>query len=359
MTITITQVYNNNITLTPSQFQSPIHDASKMVPQLFPPRHVYFPSNPSHTSTVILLHDTNSTGAELAAALDVSTTPATETATAGNPKSIFEHFPSCRWVFPSAQPRQIDICYASRGNWINVDVDVAVAVDTDANEDTDPGANSLQQPQPQLSPSTKDVDNNYNNNADQNDDLETCVEYILQVVEEEIIRLDGDSRRVVLGGFGQGMAVAIAALLAAQRRLGGFVGVSGWVPHPERIGSLAGRGRGLLVENEARMGASEGSAGADGVEVDPGADSMLETPVLLSYLEDDPCVDIQTALTVDETLNRLGFVKVVWDACPSSPQGEGSLLHLHQLNTIMGFLTEVFDHEGSNLPQDDMLGYST
>ncbi|KAF7131306.1 hypothetical protein CNMCM5793_004420 [Aspergillus hiratsukae] len=142
-----------------------------MVVQLFPPRHVYFPSTPVHTCTVILLHDTNSTGAELAAALAAST------ATAG--KSIFEHFPSCRWVFPSAQPRQTDTCHASRGNWI----------ETQANAD----AVSPQQAQAQ--PSTQDKD------KDEGEDLEAGVEYIQQIVEEEVGRLAGDSRRVVLGDW--------------------------------------------------------------------------------------------------------------------------------------------------------------
>ncbi|GIK04688.1 hypothetical protein Aspvir_008781 [Aspergillus viridinutans] len=307
-----------------------------MVAQLFPPRHVYFPSTPSHTSTVILLHDTNSTGAELAAALAASTT-----ATATAEKSIFEHFPSCRWVFPSAQPRQIDTCHASRGDWIDAHIDF----NTDAKEDA--SADSPQQTQAQAQPSTEATDDDTNENRDQN--LKTCVEYILQIVEEEVGRLGGDSRRVVLGGFGQGMAVAAAALLAARRRLGGFVGVNGWVPFAEGIEGLGGRGRGWLAEDEARMGGLEGSSGADGVEVDSEAgEALLETPVLLSYLEDNPCSDIRKGLTACETLNRLGFAKVVWDARPGSQQGEIWLLRSSQLDTIVGFLAEVFGHEGQH-----------
>ncbi|KAF7177084.1 hypothetical protein CNMCM7691_004732 [Aspergillus felis] len=321
-----------------------------MAAQLFPPRHVYFPSNPSHTSTVILLHDTNSTGAELAAALAVSTPTAT-----GKSKSetIFEHFPSCRWVFPSAQPRQIDTCYASKGNWINVDIDIEATTssDADTNEDADANADAdSQQPQPQVqpSPSAEAKDDDENENKDQN--LEACVEYILQIVEEEVGRLGGDSRRVVLGGFGQGMAVAIATLLTARRRLGGFVGVSGWVPFVEGIEGLGGRGRGWLAEDEARMGPSEGSSGVDGVEVNSEAgEALLETPVLLSYLEDDPCVDTRTGLTAYETLNRLGFVKVVWDPRPGSQQGENWLLDASQLDTIVDFLAEVFCGEEQHL----------
>ncbi|RHZ56638.1 hypothetical protein CDV55_101849 [Aspergillus turcosus] len=305
-----------------------------MVVQLFPPRHVYFPSTPVHTCTVILLHDTNSTGAELAAELAAST------ATAG--KSIFEHFPSCRWVFPSAQPRQTDTCHASRGNWIDID---AVA-----NADADADAVSPQQAHP--SPSAKDKDEG----EDEDEELEACVEYILQIVEEEVGRLAGDSRRVVLGGFGQGMAVAVATLIAARRRLGGFVGVSGWVPVPlaGRIEGLGGRGR--LAEDEARMGVSEGLSEEDGVEVDAEAEkvglssalqdgsagSVFETPVLLTYVEDDPYVDIRTGLMAYETLSRLGFVKVVWDPRPGPQQGENWLLDSSQVDTIVDFLAEVF-----------------
>ncbi|KAF4215353.1 hypothetical protein CNMCM5878_008059 [Aspergillus fumigatiaffinis] len=239
---------------------------------------------------------------------------------------------------------QIYTCYASRGNWIDVDVDTGVETDTDSDSDANADADSPQQTQAQAQaqPSTEDKDDE-NEIEGQNDDLETCVEYILQIVEEEVTRLDGDSRRVVLGGFGQGMAVAIAALLAARRRLGGFVGVSGWVPFSESVEGLGGRGQGRLAKDEARMGGS----GVDGVEVDSEADSLLETPVLLSYLEDDPCVDIQTGLTAYETLNRLGFVKVVRDARPGSQQGENWLLDATLLDIIVGFLAEVFGHEGS------------
>ncbi|RHZ62280.1 uncharacterized protein CDV56_103163 [Aspergillus thermomutatus] len=278
--------------------------------QLFPPRHVYFPSTPSHTCTVILLHDTNSTGAELAAALAASTSTATP---AG--KSIFEHFPSCRWA----------------------------------------------QAQAQLSPSAAE-------------DLEVCVESILQIVEEEVVRLAGEGHRVVLGGFGQGMAVAAAALIAQRRRLGGFVGVSGWVPLAGGIDGIVAHG-GLARDEAARVGSEAfrrdsvaGGLGVDGRELDADADadagdvglasapkaplqdgsagSLWETPVLLSYLEDDPCVDIRTGLMAYETLSRMGFVKVIWDPLRASQQGENWLLDSSQLDTIVGFLAEVFGHEG-------------
>ncbi|GIJ83619.1 hypothetical protein Asppvi_002444 [Aspergillus pseudoviridinutans] len=316
-----------------------------MVTQLFPPRHVYFPSSPSHTSTIILLHDTNSTGAELAAALAASTPTATGKSKS---KTIFEHFPSCRWVFPSAQPRQIDTCYASKGNWINVDVDIEATTSSDADVNADADAGSPQQTQAQAQPSAEAKNDDENENKDQN--LEACVEYILQIVEEEVGRLGGDSRRVVLGGFGQGMAVAIATLLTARRRLGGFVGMSGWVPFAEGIEGLGGRGRGWLAEDEARMGGSEGSSGVDGVEVDSEAgEALLKTPVLLSYVEDDACVDTRTGLTAYETLNRLGFVKVVRDPRPGSQQGENWLLDASQFDTIVGFLAEVFGGEEQHL----------
>jgi hypothetical protein len=98
------------------------------------------------------------------------------------------------------------------------------------------------------------------------------------------------------------------------------------------------------------MGGSEGSSGVDGVEVDSEAGkALLETPVLLSYLEDDPYVDTRTGLTAYETLNRLGFVKVVWDPCPGQQQGENWLLDASQLDTIVGFLAEVFGGEEQHL----------
>lgn len=46
-----------------------------------------------------------------------------------------------------------------------------------------------------------------------------------------------NEERIHLGGLSQGYAVALMALLVGGRRLGGVVGISGWLPF---LGALVG-----------------------------------------------------------------------------------------------------------------------
>ncbi|KAF7134095.1 hypothetical protein CNMCM5793_005724 [Aspergillus hiratsukae] len=101
-----------------------------------------------------------------------------------------------------------------------------------------------------------------------------------------------------------------------------------------------------LSEVDGVVDAEAGEVGLSSAPQDGSTGSVWETPVLLTYIEDDPCVDIRTGLTAYETLRRLGFVKVLWDPRPGSQQGENWLLDSSQLDTVVGFLAEVFGHDG-------------
>ena len=60
------------------------------------------------------------------------------------------------------------------------------------------------------------------------DELETSAADVLALVERESAAIGADN--ILLDGISQGCAAAIFALLEGRRRLGGFIGLSSWIP---------------------------------------------------------------------------------------------------------------------------------
>lgn len=281
--------------------------------QLFPPRHVYFPSNPLHDSTVILLHGRGSNGPEFASELAESLT--------SSEKTLFEHFPSCRWVFPSARSQWSEEFQEDLSEWF----------DLPSLEDPD------QEPERQLL------------------GLKESVEYVLRIVDEEIKRLGGDSSRVILGGISQGMAVGLVAMLCAERRIGGFVGAMGWIPLRDKVVALLDRGEkeqalefyrwalGLsTVQLQKKITpAPEDTAPAHQTPETTAKGSPLETPVFLSHSEDDDWVDISLGKAAYDLLVELGL-EVTWKTYREA-EGDGHWLkEPEQFDDIVDFLTKRF-----------------
>ncbi|KAA8900254.1 putative phospholipase/carboxylesterase [Sphaerosporella brunnea] len=88
---------------------------------------------------------------------------------------------------------------------------------------------------------------------EQLDGLREVVEHVHALVDAEVAAGVAEER-ILLGGLSQGCAVALMALLLGGRRLGGMMGMSGWLPFAGEIRrALAGKGMpvGALV-NGAR-----------------------------------------------------------------------------------------------------------
>ncbi|KAL1985855.1 hypothetical protein VTN96DRAFT_7347 [Rasamsonia emersonii] len=272
---------------------------------LFPPRHVYFPSTPKHTSTVILLHARGSNGPDLAFEL------ATSYSSAG--KTIFDHFPSTRWVFPSARARHY---YWSQEQQFRGEDNLPEWFELES-------ADYPHQPIP---------------------GLQDSVSYILRIVDEEVRRLEGNADRVFIGGVGQGMAVGLVALICAQRKLGGFVGAKGWIPFAGTLSSLLEKGEmdqaGVVLKTITFGQQQQQQQQAPGQQLSilplpsqpqpqppPSLDvysgkaisgplHVKETPVFLSHDEDNRLVDIGLGKTAHDTLQRLGFSELSWKTYP-------------------------------------------
>src|SRR5205814_8438798 len=72
----------------------------------------------------------------------------------------------------------------------------------------------------------------------QADGITASVEYLLRILDGEVVRLKGAAENVVLCGISQGAAVGLWALLIqyrSTRRIGGFIGASCWLPFASDI----------------------------------------------------------------------------------------------------------------------------
>ena len=147
----------------------------------------------SHTHTVILLHGRGSTAKEFATHLFALST-------SEGSKNLPDSFPSFRWVFPDAGERW---CTSIKGK-------------TSAWCDTFSLENLSERQDLQVS------------------GLRDGILLVRDIVEKEIDRLEGNSRKIIFGGFSQGSATALWSLFTGaaltKGSLGGFVGLGAWMP---------------------------------------------------------------------------------------------------------------------------------
>ncbi|KAN0083905.1 Alpha/Beta hydrolase fold [Elaphomyces granulatus] len=260
---------------------------------LYPARHVYFPANAEHTATVILLHERGSNGSELASDLAEARTSAG--------KTVFAHFLSVRWVFPSARPRWSDQFRKEISEWFDL-------------------------------PSVEDPDQD---GQKQLPGLQESVEYIHRILDEEVTKLGGNAARVVLGGIGQGMAVALVALICSPRPLGAFVGAMGWMPFSGKLTTYLEKGE----TEQAAIKISDASKKTNRLS--------FGTPVLLGHGEDDQWISVRLGETARDILLRLGF-QVLWKTY-RGVEGDGHWLKKpEQYDDIVRFLEDKFKQSPSS-----------
>ena len=255
--------------------------------------HVYFPSATEHTATVILLHGRGSNGPDLASDLANTRTSAG--------KTLFAHFPSVRWVFPSARPRWSNQYEEEISEWFDL-------------------------------PSVEDPDRD---GQKQLPGLQESVEYIIhRVLEPEVVKLGGNAARVVLGGISQGMAVALVTLICSPRPLGGFVGAMGWMPFSGRLTTYLEKGETGKAAGFFRWA----------LEMSQEISVSFGTPVLLGHGEDDQWVGVRLGETARDILLRLGF-QVSWKTYRGAEGTEGDghwLKEPEQFDDIVRFLEDKF-----------------
>ena len=261
-----------------------------------------------HTHTAILLHGRGSAGDEFMGEL-------LETK-CSNGLNLADSLPSWRLVFPSSHELWSTAFQEDMPAWF------------EAHSLTDPTAR-------------QDL---------QIGGIQQSVDYLSDIVVDEIARLGGAAGKVVLGGISQGAAVGLWTLLcssrAVERPLGGFVGVSSWLPLAEHIGRYLREGQGTagsgskvqaaaFVENmmsRPRAVASTPSVSSTG--------SILSTPVFLGHGADDAYVDVELGQQAKAVLEQAGM-RVQWKQYSGAEQEGHWLKEPEELDDIVEFLGRV------------------
>jgi lysophospholipase-2 len=203
--------------------------------------HIVAPTAP-HTHTIIFLHGRGSDAETFCEELFESEDTSHQ--------KFRDIFPSIKWVFPSASESYAESERENIPQWFDM--------------------SSTQQPQedPEI----------------QKLGLWKSVARILQIVKQEADVVG--SRNLIVAGISQGCATAIFALLTSGMRVGGFIGLCGWLPLADELSSI------MSV---------------------PGRDrDVLKMPVLLQHCQDDDVVPVQNGKDLKERLEEYE-VCVKWE----------------------------------------------
>ncbi|RBR20934.1 uncharacterized protein FIESC28_05086 [Fusarium coffeatum] len=150
------------------------------------------PTGP-HTHSLIILHGLGSNGKKFGREL-------IETGICSDGKSLPELLPGARFIFPTSKKRRSSAFRRSKlTQWFNIA--------------------SLEDP-------------SYRNHT-QTQGLEESSREIFDLLEEE--RKKVPDKNIILGGISQGCAMGLVCLLAMEFPIGGFFGMSSWLPFATEI----------------------------------------------------------------------------------------------------------------------------
>ncbi|KAL2022353.1 hypothetical protein VTK56DRAFT_5420 [Thermocarpiscus australiensis] len=291
------------------------HSPPPVTAPSFGPVHILEPQS-RHTHTAILLHGRGSTGKEFAEELFESRL--------FSGKSLQEHLPGWRWVFPSSRELWSTAFQEAMPAWF----EAHSLTDATARQDL------------------------------QMDGIRESVRHLTGVLDQEIARLGGAADRVVLGGVSQGGAIGLWTLLCAcgdnpSRRLGAFLGTSTWLPFAENLRCYLGGGSKANLE-----GASTARDDIENARADAFLQSMtaplkraiqaqgrsrlpfFSIPVFLGHGTDDAYVDIELGRQVAQVLTEIGL-KIEWHEYSGADQEGHWLKEPDEFDDIVRFLTSA------------------
>ncbi|KAL8754702.1 MAG: hypothetical protein Q9199_004150 [Rusavskia elegans] len=228
-------------------------------PSNFPALHIIQPTQ-THHCTIIALHGRGSNGPEFAEDLfeDKSSSNLT----------LAEHFPHCKWIFPSSQERYSTVFQEEMDEWF----DIYSLTDPNTQEEL------------------------------QVEGLRDSISYILEIIRKEVEVGLVPLSNIVLLGISQGCATAIHTLLAGQHPLGGFIGIAGWMPFRKQMVDLAGSRK----DGACLSKFYDDTLGLTGASQSNAQDNAT-TPVLLSHCADDDVVDVELGHQLRDALMILNL----------------------------------------------------
>ncbi|KXS98995.1 hypothetical protein AC578_6166 [Pseudocercospora eumusae] len=212
-----------------------VFPVSKPVPNSDLAMEVYSPSR-RHTHTIIFLHGRDDTAAEFSDALFECQT--------SDGKHLQDHFPHAKWVFPTAP-----ILMARR-----LELEISQWFDMWTTEDPHDGEDGQ--------------------------DPTSAIDAVHKIIQQEVGIVG--AQNIILAGISQGCAVAIHSLLKQERKLGGFIGLSSWLPKPSAIANAGKR-----------------------------FPCALDTPVFLGHCQRDPIINVKYGEELRDCLKAIDM-RVEW-----------------------------------------------
>ncbi|KAI4175935.1 MAG: hypothetical protein LQ346_007974 [Caloplaca aetnensis] len=225
-------------------------------PTDFPAPHIVQPTE-DHYCTIIALHPRGGNGPDFADEIFEDTTSSDET--------LAEHFPYCKWIFPSSPERYSTFYRLEIEQWF------------DSYSLTDPTKREELQVE----------------------GLRDSVKHILNLIHKEVELVHPSN--IVLLGLSQGAAVAVHALLAGRYRLGGFIGIEGWMPFRKQVVDAAKS----CEDGLSLTKFYEDTLGLSGIGVQD-AQANATTPVLLCHCAHNKVIDENLGNQLNVALAALG-----------------------------------------------------
>ncbi|KAA8896456.1 putative phospholipase/carboxylesterase [Sphaerosporella brunnea] len=245
-------------------------------PHVFPPTFVVSPLG-THTHTLILLHGRGDSGPSFGSGVYIAT-----------PSSGFtlpSLYPGLKFVFPTTAERYSTTFRKVMNEWFDT---VSLSFPEECSH--------LQR-----------------------EGLREAVAHINSLIDIEIAAGVPEGN-IILGGISQGCATALHVLLSRGRRLGGFVGMSGWMPFASNVREICGLTTGAGLRNNAAAAAldthseseseKEQEFAAPPMHIDAVMDDddetldVLKTPVFLAHGDADETVDYKLGRNMYTTLKH-------------------------------------------------------
>ncbi|KAF7512000.1 hypothetical protein GJ744_002713 [Endocarpon pusillum] len=275
----------------------------------FPPLHI-IPPQPEHphTNTAIMIHGRGSDGPEFAEEIFSATLSERE----GD--DLRSRFPGWRWIFPSSRSLWSSTFQEESSQWF----DIYSLTDVDAKQDL------------------------------QMEGIRGSTKYLLRLMDKEIERLRQAREKLFVCGISQGGAIGLWTILCQKsslRNIGGFIGLSCWLPFAEVIkcclqsvndSSQKSSGSFDVVE-AAKFVASMMADTKSILTKRDGAGSFLRTPVFLGHGIDDAYVDVTLGRKLRDVLELIGLAPV-WREYTGAGQEGHWIKEPEELVDIAGFL---------------------
>lgn len=255
----------------------------------------------THMTTLILLHGTSTSGYEFAASLMLF--------------DLQSQLPFTRFVFPTGKMRPTTV-FEGRDSHAWFDL-------TSFHDRTMDEANQIQ-------------------------GVKESILYLEGVIQAEIDDLLGDAEKVAVGGFSQGCAMVgmlISSGIFAELGIGGWVGMSGWLPFRASLERVTGA---CVIGSEddveklqanrlaAKKYVSKDILGITAQEVEITEERPENKPQLwMGHGEDDTKVPLEWGISMKKMMHNLG-VKVMMDTYPGLEHGHNEA----EMTDLVKFLKE-------------------